>query len=55
MGSGIATVLALSGIQVILKEINQKFLDVSDHLNPLNHLTVRCRFHAPMDPANIFF
>lgn len=29
MGSGIATVLAMSGIQVTLKEINQKFLDVS--------------------------
>lgn len=29
MGSGIATALAMSGIQVILKEINQKFLDVS--------------------------
>lgn len=29
MGSGIATALAMSGVQVILKEINQKFLDVS--------------------------
>ncbi|MEW5306749.1 MAG: hypothetical protein WDW36_009191 [Sanguina aurantia] len=27
MGSGIATALAMSGVQVILKEINQKFLD----------------------------
>ena len=28
MGSGIATAAAQSGCQVLLKEINQKFLDV---------------------------
>lgn len=27
MGSGIATALLLSGYQVVLKEVNQKFLD----------------------------
>lgn len=29
MGSGIATALVLSGVQVVLKEVNQQFLDVS--------------------------
>lgn len=29
MGSGIATACALAGMQVLLKEVNQKFLDVS--------------------------
>jgi len=29
MGSGIATALALAGIEVVLKEVNQQFLDVS--------------------------
>jgi enoyl-CoA hydratase/3-hydroxyacyl-CoA dehydrogenase len=29
MGSGIATALALAGVNVILKEVNQQFLDVS--------------------------
>lgn len=33
MGSGIATACALAGLTVLLKEINQKFLDVS--LSPL--------------------
>ncbi len=28
MGSGIATALALAGIQVLLKEVSQQFLDV---------------------------
>lgn len=28
MGSGIATACALAGMDVLLKEINQKFLDV---------------------------
>lgn len=27
MGSGIATALAMSGIEVVLKEVNQQFLD----------------------------
>lgn len=31
MGSGIATACALAGIDVLLKEVNQKFLDVSVH------------------------
>ena len=30
MGSGIATACVLAGIEVVLKEINQKFLDVSE-------------------------
>lgn len=38
MGSGIATACALAGLTVLLKEINQKFLDVS--LSPLKG----CRF-----------
>lgn len=29
MGSGIATSLVLAGVQVLLKEVNQQFLDVS--------------------------
>lgn len=29
MGSGIATALVLSGVGVVLKEVNQQFLDVS--------------------------
>lgn len=29
MGSGIATALALAGVEVLLKEVNQQFLDVS--------------------------
>jgi hypothetical protein len=29
MGSGIATALVLSGVDVLLKEVNQQFLDVS--------------------------
>jgi 3-hydroxyacyl-CoA dehydrogenase len=29
MGSGIATALILAGYQVLLKEVNQQFLDVS--------------------------
>ncbi len=29
MGSGIATACALAGLQVMIKEVNQKFLDVS--------------------------
>lgn len=29
MGSGIATALVLSGVNVVLKEVNQQFLDVS--------------------------
>lgn len=29
MGSGIATALALAGVDVLLKEVNQQFLDVS--------------------------
>ena len=29
MGSGIATACALAGINVVIKEINQKFLEVS--------------------------
>jgi enoyl-CoA hydratase/3-hydroxyacyl-CoA dehydrogenase len=29
MGSGIATACILNGIDVLLKEVNQKFLDVS--------------------------
>jgi len=29
MGSGIATALVLSGVEVVLKEVNQQFLDVS--------------------------
>ncbi len=29
MGSGIATACILAGLDVVLKEINQKFLDVS--------------------------
>jgi enoyl-CoA hydratase/3-hydroxyacyl-CoA dehydrogenase len=29
MGSGIATALVLSGVAVVLKEVNQQFLDVS--------------------------
>lgn len=29
MGSGIATACILNGIDVVLKEVNQKFLDVS--------------------------
>jgi enoyl-CoA hydratase/3-hydroxyacyl-CoA dehydrogenase len=29
MGSGIATALALAGVEVVLKEVNQQFLDVS--------------------------
>jgi len=29
MGSGIATAAVLSGINVLLKEVNQQFLDVS--------------------------
>lgn len=33
MGSGIATACALSGIEVILKEINEKFLQVRKHCN----------------------
>ncbi len=28
MGSGIATALVLNGIEVVLKEVNQQFLDV---------------------------
>lgn len=31
MGSGIATALILSGVDVLLKEVNQQFLDVSVH------------------------
>lgn len=29
MGSGIATACVLAGVEVLLKEVNQKFLDVS--------------------------
>jgi enoyl-CoA hydratase/3-hydroxyacyl-CoA dehydrogenase len=29
MGSGIATALVLAGVDVLLKEVNQQFLDVS--------------------------
>lgn len=29
MGSGIATALVMAGVQVLLKEVNQQFLDVS--------------------------
>ena len=32
MGSGIATASALAGIEVIVKEVNQKFLEVPCHL-----------------------
>lgn len=30
MGSGIATACILAGVDVLLKEVNQQFLDVSD-------------------------
>jgi enoyl-CoA hydratase/3-hydroxyacyl-CoA dehydrogenase len=33
MGSGIATALVLAGVDVLLKEVNQQFLDVSAACN----------------------
>jgi len=33
MGSGIATACVLVGIDVVLKEVNQKFLDVSKQIS----------------------
>lgn len=41
MGSGIATALVLAGYQVLLKEVNQQFLDVSE--GDRSRVTVTCR------------
>lgn len=48
MGSGIATAAVLAGLDVLLKEINQQFLEVGDSLTQLVSHTVlwgpvRCR------------
>ena len=34
MGSGIATASALAGMDVLLKEVNEKFLEVRPHAVP---------------------
>jgi hypothetical protein len=41
MGSGIATAAVLSGMEVLLKEVNQQFLDVSmGHLIRLYNIVI---------------
>ena len=42
MGSGIATASALAGMDVLLKEVNEKFLEVCAHAVPQLEALARC-------------